>query len=137
MPGALLTDLYELNMAASYLRRGMTDVATFSLFVRRLPPERGFLVAAGLDDCLTYLETLRVEPDDLEYLERQLGCGAEVLDAFAQLRFTGDVWAVPEGTVLFADEPLLEVTAPMPEAQIVETFLLNQVTFQTTVATKA
>src|SRR6266480_4623677 len=137
MPGALLTDLYELNMAASYLRRGMTDSATFSLFVRRLPPERGFLVAAGLEDCLDRLEAFRFEDHDLAYLRDSLGFVSDDLEAFRRLRFTGDVWAVPEGRVVFAGEPLLEVTAPLPEAQLVETLLLNEATFQTTVATKA
>src|SRR6266571_964038 len=137
MPGGLLTDLYELNMAASYLRRGMTGLATFSLFVRRLPPERGFLVAAGLADCLDFLESIRFEDDDLVYLRDALGFDAEALDAFRDLRFTGDVWAMPEGRLVFANEPLLEVTAPLPEAQLGETILLNKVTWQTTVASKA
>ncbi len=137
MPGALLTDLYELNMAASYLRRGMTAPATFSLFVRRLPPERGFLVAAGLEDCLDRLERFSFEEQDLAYLRDTLGFDADALESFRRVRFTGDVWAVPEGRVVFANEPLLEVTGPLPEAQLVETLLLNEVTFQTTVATKA
>ncbi len=137
MPGALLTDLYELNMAASYLARGMTEPATFSLFVRRLPPQRGFLVAAGLEDSLGYLEDLRFEEEDLAYLRDELGFGPGSLEGFRDLRFTGDVWAVPEGRIVFANEPLLEVTAPIAEAQLVETFLLNKVTFQTTIASKA
>jgi len=137
MPGGLLTDLYELNMAVSYLRRGMRDRATFSLFVRHLPPERGFLVAAGLEPCLAFLETFGFEDRELAYLREGLGFSAEAADARKGLRFTGDVWAIPEGQIVFAGEPLLEVTAPLPEAQVVETFLLNQVTFQTTVASKA
>ncbi|HLK42505.1 MAG TPA: nicotinate phosphoribosyltransferase [Thermoleophilia bacterium] len=132
----LLTDLYELNMAASYLRRGMAQQATFSLFVRSLPPTRGFLVAAGLEDCLDYLEQLHFSSDDIDYLA-ELGYGTDELDQFRQLRFSSDVWAVPEGRIVFADEPLLEVTAPLPEAQLVETLLLNQVTYQTNLATKA
>jgi nicotinate phosphoribosyltransferase len=135
--GALATDLYELNMAASYLRRGMTDTATFSLFVRRLPPGRGFLVAAGLESCLRFLEDVRFAGVDLEYLRDELGFRPEDVEAFASLRFTGDVWAVPEGRVVYAGEPLLEVTAPLPEGQLVETFLLNQVTFHTMLASKA
>ena len=123
-------------MTASYLRRDMTEEATFSLFVRDLPPSRGFLVAAGLEDCLDYLETLAFEPEDLAGL-RAHGFGAADVERFAALRFTGDVHAVPEGRVVLADEPLLEITAPLPEAQLVETYLLNQVTFQTAVATKA
>lgn len=136
MPGALLTDLYELNMAASYMRRKMTADATFSLFVRRLPPSRGFLVAAGIADCLNWLEQFSFDPSDLNYLANQ-GFDMEALDAFASLRFTGDVDAVDEGRIVFANEPILEVTAPIAEAQLVETYLLNQVTLQTTLATKA
>jgi nicotinate phosphoribosyltransferase len=137
MARALLTDLYEINMAASYLRRGMTATATFSLFVRNMPPERGFLVAAGLDVCLGFLERFRFEDVELDYLSESLGFGPPTLAALRDLRFTGDVWAVPEGTVVFAGEPLLEVTAPLPEGQLVETYLLNQVTFQTALASKA
>ena len=136
MPGALLTDLYELNMAASYLHRGMTADATFSLFVRKLPASRGFLVAAGVDECLRWLEKYSFETSELEYLAR-LGFDHETLRSFESLRFTGDVWAVPEGRIVVANEPILEVTAPIAEAQLVETYLLNQVTFQTTLASKA
>jgi nicotinate phosphoribosyltransferase len=136
MPGALITDLYELNMAASYLRRGMRAPATFSLFIRELPPGRGFVVAAGIEDCVTWLEQLSFDPPDLEYLTG-LGFDDETLASFATLRFTGEVWAVGEGQVVTAEEPLLEVTAPIAEAQLVETALLNLVTFQSTVATKA
>jgi nicotinate phosphoribosyltransferase len=137
MGGALLTDLYELNMAASYLRRGMDHEATFSLFVRHLPPNRGFLVAAGLEPCLSFLEGFGFEDDDLRYLATEPGYDEETIERFRALRFTGDVWAVPEGRIVFADEPLLEVTAPIAVAQLVETFLLNQTTFQTTIASKA
>jgi nicotinate phosphoribosyltransferase len=136
MAGSLLTDLYELNMASSYLRRGMTGRATFSLFVRRLPPGRAFLVAAGIDECLTWLEGFGFEDDDLAYLS-DLGFDGASIDAFRGLRFTGDVWAVPEGRIVFAEEPLAEISAPIAEAQLPETFLLNQLTFQTTVASKA
>jgi nicotinate phosphoribosyltransferase len=136
MASPLLTDLYGLNMAASYLRRDMVGEATFSLFVRRLPPNRGFLVAAGLDDCLDHLEHVHFAADDLDYLAT-VGFDAVAVDAFARWRFTGEVRAVPEGRMVLANEPLLEVTAPIAEAQLVESFLLNQVTMQTTVATKA
>jgi nicotinate phosphoribosyltransferase len=112
--GGLLTDLYELNMAAVYLRRGMSAAATFSLFVRQLPPDRGFLVAAGLADCLKFLEHFGFSPDDLDWLEANLGLDPVTLDAFAELGFTGDLWAVPEGRVVLAGEALLEVTAPSP-----------------------
>ncbi len=134
---ALLTDLYELNMAASYLRRGMRGQATFSLFVRHLPAQRGFLVAAGIEDCLSFLEHFRFSEEDLTYARDVLGFEERDVDAWRQLRFRGDVWAVPEGRVVFAGEPLVEVTAPIAEGQLVETFLLNQVTFQTTIASKA
>ncbi|HZD72487.1 MAG TPA: nicotinate phosphoribosyltransferase [Actinomycetota bacterium] len=135
--GGLLTDLYELNMAAIYLRRRMVGPATFSLFVRELPPDRGFLVAAGLEDCLAFLEGFRFADDELEWLGATLGLDDATLAAFAGLRFSGDVWAVPEGRVVLAGEPLLEVTAPIAEAQLVETALLNEITFQTAVAAKA
>jgi len=137
MGRALVTDLYELNMAASYLRRGMTAPATFSLFVRNLPVGWGFLVACGLDACLGFLEKLRFTDEDLEYLGSDLGYPDDTLEAFAALRFTGEVRAVPEGRVVFPDEPLLEITAPLPEAQLVESYLLNQVSYQTAVASKA
>jgi len=123
-------------MAASFRRRGMDAPATFSLFIRDLPPERGFLVACGLDRGLDYLEGLAVDDDDLDALTG-LGIDDLTIEALAGLRFTGDVWAVPEGRVVFAGEPLLEVTAPLAEAQLVETYLLNQLTFATTIASKA
>ena len=136
-PGALLTDLYELNMAASYLRRGMRQEATFSLFVRTLPPSRGFLVSAGLEPCLEFLETFEFPEVDLDYLEKELEFPRDVVDMFAGLRFQGDVWAVPEGRIVHANEPILELTAPIAVAQLVEPYLLNQITFQTTIASKA
>src|SRR3982075_3660460 len=124
-------------MVASYLRRSMTGAATFSLFVRRLPATRGFIVAAGVEACLDFLEQLRFEEDDLRYLGDKLGFTAADLEAFKQFRFTGDVWAIPEGRIALAGEPLVEVTAPLPEAQLIETFLLNRVTFESTIASKA
>lgn len=136
MPGGLRTDLYELNMAASYLRRGMDRQATFSLYVRDMPKERGFLVAAGLEDCLSFLESFSFEDDELQHL-RSLGFDDRALEDFRGVRFTGDVWAVPEGRIVHAKEPILEVTAPIAEAQLVETVLLNQITVHTTIASKA
>jgi nicotinate phosphoribosyltransferase len=133
----LHTDLYEVRMAASYLARGMTAPATFSLFARRLPGRRGFLVAAGLSDALTFLERFGFDEGELGYLHDVVGLDASALAALRWTRFTGDVWAVPEGRLVFADEPLLEVTAPIAAAQLVETVLLNLLTFQTTVASKA
>lgn len=136
-PGALLTDLYELNMAASYLRRGMRQEATFSLFVRTMPPGRGFLVSAGLEPCLEFLENFGFSEEDLDYLEQELKFPRDAVDAFGALRFQGDVWAVPEGRIVHANEPILEITAPIAVAQLVEPYLLNQITFQTTIASKA
>jgi nicotinate phosphoribosyltransferase len=137
---ALLTDLYELTMAAAYFESEVNPLASFELFVRTLPPERSFLVAAGLDQCLQYLEDFRFSAADVAFVREQQmfrGVGGAFFDYLRRLRFTGDVWAVPEGTPIFAGEPLLRVTAPMIEAQIVETFLLSQVNFQTAIATKA
>jgi nicotinate phosphoribosyltransferase len=134
---ALFADLYELTMAASYVREQMTGTATFSLFVRSLPKVRSFLVAAGLEDALAYLQALRFSDEAIGYL-RTLGRFDErFLDFLRTVRFTGEVWAVPEGTVLFADEPLLEITAPIVEAQLVETAVINFCHFQTVLASKA
>ncbi len=130
-------DLYEVRMAASYLRRGMTQSATFSLFARDLPANRGFLVAAGLADCLDLLERFRFCPAELDYLTSAAGLTPSDVDDLSRLRFRGTVRAVPEGTVVLADEPLLEVTAPIVQAQLVETALLNLVTYQTAIASKA
>jgi nicotinate phosphoribosyltransferase len=136
MPGGLLTDLYELNMAASYLRRGMTADATFSLYVRDMPKARGFLVAAGLASSLSFLEGFGFAADELDYLA-SVGFDDRALRDFRDVRFDGEVWAVPEGTIVYAGEPILEVTAPIPVAQLVETTLLNQITLHTTLASKA
>ena len=134
---ALFTDLYELTMAAAFLREGMHASATFSLFVRRLPPQRGFLVAAGLADVLDYLRGFRFSPDALDYL-RSLGRFEPAFIAYLErLRFTGQVRAVREGTVVFADEPLLEITAPLIEAQLLETAVINFCHVQTLLASKA
>lgn len=136
MGRALITDLYELNMAASYLCRGMRQQATFSLFVRELPDDRGFYVAAGIDDCLDYLESFAFDDDDVAWM-RAHGFPADMVDLLAPVRFTGDVHAVAEGNVVTANEPIMEVTAPLAEAQLVETYLLNRVTFQSVLTTKA
>lgn len=134
---ALLTDLYELTMAASYHANGMEEPATFDLFVRSLPEARNFLVACGLDDALHYLEHLRFDDDACAYLASLGMFRSEFVEFLGSLRFTGDVWAVPEGELVFEGEPILRVTAPLVEAQIVETFLLNCVGYQTMVASKA
>jgi nicotinate phosphoribosyltransferase len=134
---ALFTDLYELTMAAAFFREGVRGSATFSLFVRRLPPERAFLVAAGLEEVLDYLRELRFSAGALDYL-RSLGrFEPGFLEALAALRFTGDVRAMREGTVVFADEPLLEITAPIIEAQLLETAVINFCHLQTVQASKA
>jgi nicotinate phosphoribosyltransferase len=124
-------------MAASYLRERMEGEATFSLFVRRLPPRRSFLVAAGLDDVLAYLEGYRFSEAAIRHLRGLGSFETSVLDRLAELRFTGSVRAMPEGTVVFADEPILEVTAPIVEAQLVETAVINFVHLQTVLASKA
>ncbi|WP_179816012.1 nicotinate phosphoribosyltransferase [Allostreptomyces psammosilenae] len=137
MSDALTTDLYEATMALAYLREGMGGEATFSLFVRKLPPNRGFLVAAGLESALDYLARLRVGPADVDALAAAMGRPSADLAPLLGLRFRGEVRAVPEGRIVLAGEPLLEVTAPLPQAQLVETYLLNQVSHQTTIASKA
>ena len=134
---ALCTDLYELTMAASYLRERMAERATFSLFVRKLPSDRSFLVAAGLEDTLRYLEQFCFSSDAIRQLGRLGRFHADFLEYLATVRFTGSVRAMPEGTPVFADEPLLEVTAPIAEAQLVESAVLNICHLQTLQASKA
>lgn len=134
---ALLTDLYQLTMMQAYWREGLTAPATFDLFVRRLPNERNVLLAVGLEDALDSLEALRFSDADLRFLGGRPELHPAFLDYLRAFRFSGDVRAVPEGTPVFHTEPLLEVTAPLPEAQLVETFLLNQLTVQTVLASKA
>ena len=116
----LLTDLYQLNMIEAYLAYGETNTAVFELFVRKLPARRGFLVAAGLQQALEFLEDLRFSAEEIDWLRRTGRFSARTLDYLAQLRFTGDVHAFAEGTVFFANEPILRVTTPLPEAQLVE-----------------
>lgn len=133
----LLTDLYELNMLEAYLRSGRTETAVFEFFARRLPARRGFLMAAGLEQAVQFLATLQVSPEELDWLRGSGRFGAETLDWLAELRFTGEVDAVPEGTLVFGDEPILRVTAPLPVAQLVESRLMNILHFQTLIASKA
>jgi nicotinate phosphoribosyltransferase len=134
---ALLTDFYEFTMVDAYLDEDMHDEAVFSLFVRRLPSRRNFLLACGLDDALRYLETLRFTPEQLDYLASLRLFSDRLLHYLERFRFSGEVCAVPEGTPLFGEEPILEVVAPLPEAQLVETYLLNQIHLQTLAASKA
>jgi nicotinate phosphoribosyltransferase len=134
---ALLTDLYQLNMAQAYFEHGMTETAVFELFVRRLPPRRGFLMAAGLEQALEFLEGFRFQVSDIDWLRRSGRFGPALIEKLEDLRFTGDVDAMPEGAVFFADEPILRVTAPIVEAQLVETRLINLLHYQSLVASKA
>ena len=136
-PSALLTDLYQLTMIEGYLGQGMDAVAVFEFFVRALPKRRGFLLAAGLEQVLDYLERLHFSGDEIDWLAASGRFSPDLVARLAGLRFTGDVDAVPEGTVVFADEPLVRVTAPLPEAQLVETRLINLLHLQTTIASKA
>jgi nicotinate phosphoribosyltransferase len=134
---AMLTDLYELTMLESYHASGMNDIAVFDLFVRRLPAARNYLVACGLEDLLHYLETFSFSPSHLSYLESLNRFSKDFIQRLENLRFSGDVYAVPEGTVVFANEPILEIAAPLLEAQIAETFVINQIHLQSLAASKA
>jgi nicotinate phosphoribosyltransferase len=134
---ALLTDLYQLNMSQAYLEHGATATAVFEFFVRTLPARRGFLLAAGLEQTLDFLENLHFSAEDIVWLKSTGRFGEDLLDYLAGLRFSGDVHAVPEGTVFFANEPILRVTAPMPQAQLAESRLINILHFQTLIASKA
>lgn len=140
-PTALSTDLYELTMMAGYHQAGLTVPATFELYVRTPPPHRCFLIAAGLEQALAYLEKLRFTREDIQRLRSLPGLQGVQAAFFEEylpnFRFTGDVWAVDEGTPVFPPEPLLRVTAPLPEAQLVETALLAMVMFETSVASRA
>ena len=134
---SLLTDLYELTMAQSYFQHNLSGQATFSLYIRSYPPNRAYFVVAGLSDVLAYLEGLQFSQESTDHLESTGIFDHPFLQYLAKLRFTGEVWAVPEGRLVFANEPILEVTAPLIEAQIVETFIINQINLQCLVATKA
>lgn len=134
---ALLTDLYQLTMAQTYLQNRKTERATFSLFIRAYPRHRGYFVSAGLYDVLDFLENFSFDTGAIDYLRSKRLFSDEFLDFLKGLRFTGEVWAMPEGRLFFKDEPILEVTAPIIEAQIVETFIINQINLQSLIATKA
>jgi len=133
----LLTDLYELNMVHAYEAGAKTGPAVFEFFVRRLPECRNFLVAAGLEQALDFLESVRFTADDLDWLKASGRFAPQFVDRLADFRFTGDVHAVAEGTIFFPDEPILRVTAPLPQAQLVESRLINILHFQTLIASKA
>lgn len=133
----LLTDLYEFTMLQAYAGAGLDGTAVFEFFVRKLPETRGFLIAAGLEQVVEFLEGARFSEDDLDVLRACSGLDPDFIESLRGFRFTGDVDAMPEGTVFFADEPILRVVAPLPEAQLVETKIINLLHFQTVVASKA
>jgi nicotinate phosphoribosyltransferase len=136
----LLTDLYELTMAAGYLQTHFDARATFELFVRHLPPHRNYLVAAGLEQGLEFLENVHFKSEEISFLRRHpvfRNIRDDFFDYLARFRFTGDVWAMPEGTLVFPGEPMLRVVAPIIEGQIMETYLLATLSYQTMIASKA
>jgi nicotinate phosphoribosyltransferase len=133
---SLLIDFYELTMCASYFENRRNESATFDLFIRRLPSNRSYFVFAGLEQALLFLENMEFTKEQVDYLRKQ-GLKKGFLNYLRKFRFTGEVWAVPEGTIVFPNEPLIKVTAPIIEAQMAETFLLNTVNLQTMIATKA
>lgn len=134
---ALLTDLYQLTMLQTYHSGRMNEPAVFELFIRRLPAERGFLLAAGLEQALNFLENLQFTAEEVDWLARSGRFSPDFVAELTHFRFTGDVYALPEGTVFFANEPILRVVAPLPQAQLVESRLINLLHFQTLIASKA
>jgi nicotinate phosphoribosyltransferase len=133
----LLTDLYQLTMLQGYVDKGMHEEAVFEFYVRSLPGTRGFLLAAGLETLLTFLEGMRFSGEELKYLAGTGRFSQNLLDYLAKFRFRGDVFAIPEGTVFFENEPIIRVVAPLPEAQLVETRLINILHFEILIASKA
>ena len=134
---ALLTDLYQLAMTQAYIEHGKTGTAVFEFFARKLPPSRGFLIAAGLEQALDFLEDFRFSSEDIEWLAKTRRFDSNLLNYLSDMRFTGDVHAIAEGTIFFPDEPILRVTAPLPEGQMAESRLINILHFQTLIASKA
>jgi len=132
----MMTDFYELTMCASYFENKSNEVASFDLFIRKLPPNRSYFIFAGLEQVLLFLENVKFGQDQIDYL-RTKGLKEDFLAYLKNFKFTGDVWSVPEGTIVFPDEPLIRVNAPIIEAQLVETFILNTVNLQTMITTKA
>lgn len=133
----LLTDLYQLTMMQGYLDYSMTEIGVFEFFVRKMPKERNFLMAAGLEQVVDFLENLKFQDEDLDFLAKEGRFHRDFLDYLASLHFTGDVHAMPEGTIFFPDEPILRIAAPIPEAQLVETRIINILQFQSIIASKA
>ena len=134
---ALFTDMYQLTMAQAYLAEGMLEPATFSLFYRNLPDDRNFILSCGIEEVVDFLATMRFTDDDVDYLRESGEFSSSFLDYLANFRFSGEVYGLPDGTPVFPQEPLLEITAPAPEAQIVETWVMNQMHVQSVLATKA
>jgi nicotinate phosphoribosyltransferase len=134
---SLLVDLYELTMAQCYFRYKKDTQASFDLFVRELPQNRSYLIAAGLEDILNYIRTLNFGNEDIAYLEELKIFSSDFLKFLSGLKFSGDIWAMPEGTVFFPNEPVIRVTAPIIQAQLIESFLLNTINLQTMIASKA
>ncbi len=138
MPSSvLLTDLYQLTMLQGYFEEGMEETAVFEFFVRKNPPERNFFIAAGLEPLLRYLESLQFSPEELAWLAKTGRFSSRFIDDLSRLRFAGDVDAMPEGTVFFPNEPIVRVTAPLPQAQLIETRLINLLHLQILIASKA
>ena len=133
----LLTDLYQFTMLETYLQNGMDKTAVFEFYVRKLPENRGFLIATGLDSVLSFLENFEFSPGEIDYLAQTKRFSPKLLDYLSTCRFYGDVYALPEGTVCFANEPLIRIVAPLPVAQLVETRVMNFLHFETTIASKA
>jgi nicotinate phosphoribosyltransferase len=133
---SLFTDFYELTMCAAYYDNKNFETATFDLFIRRLPENRSYFLFAGLEEALGYLQSIKFTEEHLTYLKTQ-GFKEDFLTYLRNFKYTGEVWAMPEGTVAFPNEPLIRITAPIIEAQLVETFLLNSINHQTMIATKA
>jgi nicotinate phosphoribosyltransferase len=137
LQNAMLTDLYELTMAASYYEHGIVAPATFSLFIRKYPSDRGYFVSAGLNQVLSFLESFSFDQEDLDFLDSKNLFSNDFLNYLGRLRFTGDIHAIEEGRIFFKDEPILELTAPIIQGQIVETFIINAINFGVVIATKA
>ncbi len=133
----LLTDLYQLTMLQGYMEQGMEETAVFEFFARKMPPQRGFFMAAGLEQLMEFLEHVRFEPEELEWVEQSGLFSRSFVEYLERWRFAGDLHAMPEGTVFFANEPIARITAPLPQAQLVETRLINLLQYQTLVASKA
>jgi nicotinate phosphoribosyltransferase len=131
----LLTDHYQLMMVQSYLEQHMQETAVFEFFVRKMPRGRNFMVAAGLEQALNFLENLKFSPEELAWLAPRFG--SSLIEYLEQFRFKGDVHAMPEGAIFFPDEPILRVTAPLPQAQLIESRIMNLLHFETLIATKA